>query len=407
MCHDGDQRMPRVYLYNPQNDFALAKGVINYTPAKTVRSFRDACQALPLWLCREGDLLAVRKIDADWLDSVKEDFSLKGELFLPPKSFPAEYVGAPWGWSMDARHQLLAIGLDAGGLPSAEQINRIRELSHRRMTIPVNARLKDALSFATPSLPREARDIGELERFLSEYPRCFLKFPWSGSGRGVIDASALPVGEVLRRASGVIARQGSILCEERLDKVRDFAMLFLSDGEKASFAGYSLFFTDHAGTYAGNLLAGDELIFDELSRLVPSKRLTEISSELEKIFTGLLAADYKGYFGVDMMIYRQGEKLEIAPCVEVNLRMTMGVVAWVWTRRYLDDESLAVMRVSRGRALRAVEKPEIISCKLRRGRVDLVPLNDRFNIVVEAVRRPGQNFLSSSYNLFSGSPITL
>ncbi len=247
----------------------------------------------------------------------------------------------------------------------------------------------------------------ELDIFLSEAPRCFLKFPWSGSGRGVIDASAFPSGEVRRRALGVIRRQGSIMCEKRLDKVKDFAMLFHSDGEKVSFVGYSLFFTDHAGTYAGNLLAKDELILDELSQSVPKEHLEETALCLEKIFTELLAMDYKGYFGVDMMVYRQGEKLEIAPCVEVNLRMTMGVVAWIWTRRYLADESVAVMRVSHGPALMKVEKPEIALGKLSKGRVDLVPPNDQFNIVIEAVRRPAQNFLSSSYSLFSGSPITL
>ena len=41
----------------------------------------------------------------------------------------------------------------------------------------------------------------------------------------------------------------------------------------------------------------------------------------------IIAPHYKGPLGVDMMIYRDGNKgLAVNPCVEVNLRMTMGMV---------------------------------------------------------------------------------
>jgi hypothetical protein len=41
----------------------------------------------------------------------------------------------------------------------------------------------------------------------------------------------------------------------------------------------------------------------------------------------LIAPHYNGYLGIDMMLYwDENGKIALNPCVEVNLRMTMGMV---------------------------------------------------------------------------------
>ena len=44
---------------------------------------------------------------------------------------------------------------------------------------------------------------------------------------------------------------------------------------------------------------------------------------------------YEGYFGVDMFAYQDADgKQKIYPCVEINLRMNMGILAIVLNERY-------------------------------------------------------------------------
>ncbi len=51
------------------------------------------------------------------------------------------------------------------------------------------------------------------------------------------------------------------------------------------------------------------------------------SSRSSRALTSLLDSRYCGYMGVDMMVVRRGDGFALVPCVELNLRMTMGVVA--------------------------------------------------------------------------------
>ena len=49
---------------------------------------------------------------------------------------------------------------------------------------------------------------------------------------------------------------------------------------------------------------------------------------------------YRGYLGVDMMIVRTAVGYAVHPCVEVNLRMNMGVVSRLFFDRYVCREAV-------------------------------------------------------------------
>lgn len=126
------------------------------------------------------------------------------------------------------------------------------------------------------------------------------------------------------------------MAEPFYNKVCDFAMEFRADGSgKVDFAGYSLFETDGFGNYKANLLAADAEMERRLSQYVPVEQLYTVRCELERRLSLLLAADYAGYLGVDMMVCSDGGNLLLHPCVEINLRMNMGVVSHVLSSRYL------------------------------------------------------------------------
>ena len=133
------------------------------------------------------------------------------------------------------------------------------------------------------------------------------------------------------------------------NKVEDFAMEFYADGRgRVVFAGYSVFHTGGSGMYAGNDLLSDEKILQKLSAYVPQEEFIRLRTRLEEELSALFGGFYHGYLGVDMMICHfpdEAPVYRIHPCVEINLRMNMGVVAWLLTDRYLAADAEGVFRI--------------------------------------------------------------
>ena len=120
--------------------------------------------------------------------------------------------------------------------------------------------------------------------------------------------------------------------EKRREVVQDFAMLFHVGESSVAFEGYSMFFSDN-GIYKGNILASDEWILAELSRYVPAALILNIKAALTKTIAGTFVGKYSGFLGVDMFIFREAGTFRLAHCVEINVRMTMGLLA----RRLYDN----------------------------------------------------------------------
>ena len=123
------------------------------------------------------------------------------------------------------------------------------------------------------------------------------------------------------------------------DKLLDFAMEFFADEwGQVHFIGYSLFETDKRGVYKENLLAADRVIEARISTYVSAEILHQVGRALQVELAEVIKGSYEGYLGVDMMICRtQNGGYAIHPCVEINLRMNMGVVARLIYDNYVCD----------------------------------------------------------------------
>lgn len=367
--------MKKARLFNPENDVALglAPGA-RYTMSRPVARLHDDGALLPWWLADDGDVVIARDADRDWLAKM-------GSLFGRNISVVREaggLEGAPWGWSDDAVRQLTAAGAT---IPSWVDTGKLRKLSHRRITIDIMRRLHEPEFVGIPPIPLEVTDEKGVLDALERCGAVYVKQPWSSSGRGVRRISN---GDDLSWLNPFIRRQGSALVEPALDKVRDFAMLFYSTGSRVERLGYSLFFTGDNGAYAGNLMADDRVLEDHLVAAGASREmLHRLSCALCDILASVIAPYYRGYFGIDMMVLSDGS---IAPCVEVNLRMTMGVVAHLWRQRYLAPGCQAVYRVEYSPEGIA-DDCEISDGHLAGGRIALTPAASHggFSFYVEVV----------------------
>lgn len=138
-------------------------------------------------------------------------------------------------------------------------------------------------------------------------------------------------------------------------------MEFYSDGKgRIIFAGYSLFRTNAGGAYEGNRLLPDAEIERRLSAYVPVAALHRLREELQRRLSVSLGTEYTGYLGVDMMICRFAlfPEFRIHPCVEINLRMNMGLVSRMLYDRYVRPGAGGTFRISYypsdGQALRSM-----------------------------------------------------
>ena len=102
-------------------------------------------------------------------------------------------------------------------------------------------------------------------------------------------------------------------------------MLFECHHEGIDFIGYSLF-ESRNGAYSKNILASNEEIEDIIARYIPRDTLIAVREELTSILADTLAGHYEGFLGVDQMIC-QTDSPTFIPVSEINLRMTMGLIA--------------------------------------------------------------------------------
>lgn len=378
--------MPRLYLFNPENDLALALGKAQYSAPTNAQHLHDAGALLPIWFCENSAQIIANPSHDNWLNQQKSLFNIGGTISTS-NSISEISTCTPWGWSFNARKQFINFGINQTLLPNDQQLNKIRELSHRRTSIDINNKINELLSLPRSTNPIEATNVDMVVEYARMHQSIFLKSPWSSSGRGVINTDKINESELIRRAKGIINRQGSVMCEKSLNKIHDFAMLFYSNGKTTKFQGLSSFFNSDSGAYSGNIIGTQDYISKTITKYINPDTLHQLAYELSIILTSIIAPHYTGYLGVDMMIYNQNEKFLIAPCIELNLRMTMGVIAMLWSDKHLAEGSHGVMKVEytpqSSNTLQLNPGAYIIDKKLKSGTISLIPPDNYFKIYIE------------------------
>ena len=344
-----------LHIFNPEHDLALAAGLSNFTSPHAGRQLRHDLGFLPALWARKGDVVLAddpKQAETAWRKTVNTLRRLgKTALCTDNVTFvsPSDLIKMgtltaidPWGWDTALRAMLLRKGVNEELMPTDAQLADIRTLSHRSEAAWLLSRLlqhkastatisdgKSSLNTLLTGEVYECTTIAEAEELLGKYGAIVMKAPWSSSGRGLrfLNTPAAISNTLLEGwFNHLVAAQGSVMVEPYYHKVKDLGMEFYSDGAgHVEYIGLSLFHTEN-GAYIGNLIATESAKRESLSRLIPVGLLDSVQAIIAIEMGQRLKGRYRGPFGVDMMVVKQDECL-LHPCVEINLRRTMGHVA--------------------------------------------------------------------------------
>ena len=310
---------PKLHIYNPETEYALASASPYYTLPESVRRLRMSKARLPEMYAGHDDAILLM----DGADP-EPDRPSSCTLLTPDMDIEwSRYIASPWGWNAQIACSLTASCPGLRGIPSAGRIDRLRKLAHRRTTI----NFLKAYEVQDISLPLELDDYDTAVEFYHKHPNIFLKAPWSSSGRGVMRTDDLKPMHVEPWMRGIIRSQGSVMVEPIYDKALDCATEWTMRNGKAAFLGVSVFEASGRGKYHRNIEAGQLSLWNMIGVLTP-----EVIEKQRHALQSVIGSDYDGPLGIDMLVTSAGT---LHPCVELNLRHTMGSILI-----HPDDKSL-------------------------------------------------------------------
>lgn len=342
-----------LHIFNPEHDLVLAANTANFTAPHAVRELKSGLGFIPALWASDGDAVLVE--DRDYAAKALKRACVQADIMLPENVLFIEAADlssvsfsqvAPWGWDVALRNYLLRHRVDKQRLPDLEQLDELRMLSHRLTSCRLLESMSDTDGLTGQSFACSSLD--EVSEHVKSMGQAVIKMPWSCSGRGLrfVDNGDISEPHLYGWIRNALTTQDSLMVEPYYRKVKDFGMEFFCGGDgRVSYKGLSLFSTVN-GAYTGNIIATESAKLETISRYVPDVLLENIKESICNFMSGELAGRYTGPFGVDMMVVSRTDRdgFLVHPCVEVNLRRTMGHVALSLSPT--DDDIKRVMRIT-------------------------------------------------------------
>ncbi len=333
LCNINNSFIVKLHIFNPEHDVVLAYNRPNITLPHAVQELKINMGFLPALWADDADCVLVddvafaikamrqvKREHADVLFLTKND--LKNLLFSKIE---------PWGWDREVCTTLVEAGINVDIIPTQEDLSNIRMLSSRRTAMGLLHYLCDGSVQQVCGESFYVDKMKELEHLLAKYGHIVVKALWSSSGRGLRYLSVEQgISDSIKGwIKSTLYNQGGIMVEPYYNKVKDFAMEFYTCGDgNIEYQGISVFDTNN-GIYAGNVITSEEKKLSMIYKYIPDEILVFVKQRIIEYLSVRFKDRYNGPFGIDMMVVADTDngRFLLHPCVELNLRRTMGHVA--------------------------------------------------------------------------------
>jgi uncharacterized ferritin-like protein (DUF455 family) len=342
VCEHSRGRTPVVHWFNPNAESHARSDLtgLPWQPDKTSLALEADLECLILGCCRKDDAALLRKEPSvEHLARLKQAGFEIPEI-LTEKILPGRKLGGmrPWAWSPEA---------SAMFKPHAAAVSSAMDQPWREQ-LP-------ALWFSKEIgllLEKEIGPVAETGRLFSdeeavmnqaarllEAGQVLLKAPFSHAGRGHLRVNHQSDPQKTRGwVRNTLAAHRGVVVEPWLERVLDFSALYEmhSDG-RVTMLGLTHMENDAAGRFLG-IRVGPKwgsVLNEELAAFVYGT--SGMMGIYQEVIPSKLASLLPGYVGplcVDALIHRKPDSsLVLKPVVELNVRTTMGRIAWEWMKR--------------------------------------------------------------------------
>lgn len=335
-----------LHFFNPGHETAVLNGSPYYMAPANVVTMQKELAFLPAWYANDEDFVFVwNELDSTFYNQIQKDFDFKPKPITKDQlqNINNQHLNL-WGISPQAIHFFKELkdefNLD---IHIPEWNSQFVYLNSRRAAFDCLSDLFLNIDWVSEELlPQYFENLDDIEEYVKNKSYQLLaKAPYSSSGRGLL---WLPIGGLTRTERqilhGHLKKQGRVSIEKALEKKVDFAMEFMSNGYgQVLFVGYSLFYTNSKGAYEGNFLGSQIEIENYLLESISREELETVKSNLENILSKKYGSIYTGCVGVDMLIYEEDDIRKLHPCIEINMRSNMGLLALRISENYIAPAS--------------------------------------------------------------------
>lgn len=327
----------RILIFNPDTDMALGLNAESYTPKQKIREMRWRYAPLISLFAHKNEDFKILILE----DTLPDDLKPFSDRYIS-----LSQIGnirdkitsvVPWGWNKALANILLRIGVPHHLVKTGQELEWLLQLSGRALTHDFN------LFIDSDYVPRIANDVVTVENLCRQTDKpLLLKMPWSSSGKGL----RLLNPPVLTHPDKIwltrcLQRFGYVTIENFInDKVLDFATEWQIKNSEVLFEGYSIFNCDN-GRYSYNEAASQDLLTSKIQSFT-SDSIEDWRLRQSEAIAHFIAPFYDGPLGIDMMITASGR---VIPCVEINLRHTMGYAAIKWNLLHPDKLTFSLFDI--------------------------------------------------------------
>jgi hypothetical protein len=338
-----------IRYFNPGHETAVLNASKYYHPPAHVVKMQTDLAFLPAWYASENDFVFMKTSLSDHFILSCKPVNLRVKAVTPddfattPEMFQNSAIDL-WGISPQSVHffeklsEKWNLSLDIPQWKEEFCFLGSRFASQKLLSGLLNRMPKIEQTI----LPHFFTNIETIEQLtVQNQEKLLVKSPYSSSGRGLV---WLPPGKIAQSEkqiiSGMLKKQVQVSVEWVLNKCLDFSMHFENtDRGETRFIGYSIFQTNAKGAYEKSLLAGQKHLEKQLTNLIDANLLLQTRTVLTEMIQKMYIPHYIGTIGVDMMIYQLGNSYRLHPCVEINMRKSMGYLAIRLFDNYMQPES--------------------------------------------------------------------
>ena len=338
--------------FNPGHETAVLNASPYYVPPDNVLKMQHDLAFLPAWYGAAHDLVWVGEhFSTSYFKAIRAIFPKIPQYACRENIFVCEQQELScWGITPQALHYFSSLKENSNiELIIPEWREDFMILTSRHLAKECLERLIDAIpNISRRLLPQCCTTIDKVENIVMQTDNHLLiKTPYSSSGRGLLwlrNGLTRKEREVL---CGMLKKQTWVTIEPVVRKVQDFSMQFMSDGKgDVHFKGYSIFNTNDKGAYKESVLQRQSKMKEKITSFISLVLLEQTKKEILCFLQKKYATLYRGAISVDMMIYLDEEGYRLHPCVEINMRYSMGFLALQLFENYISQDSSGVLKIN-------------------------------------------------------------